>query len=290
MISQDDRVTEQVKLGLSMNNNFEKKVNVGGSVERALSGNYELKAAEILSEAWRLTMKQFWSFTPAMIILLVVQMGIFFIALQLQLGDLETLMLSLEDNGFFDTRVIQAFYIASFSYEVIGAPIAAGVSLMAMSHAVGFNTKLQHIGKGLQFTVPVIIATAFGIAIQYVAGLIIPFISLYLGMAFSQSILLICDKRIPPMRSLLVSFLAINKKIFVISGLYLLVIFMFFIATIFYGIGLILVLPFFFHLKGILYREMFGIQVQIIATDGTDNDDSDDNDGDKDNKTQVFDA
>ncbi|PNQ59802.1 membrane protein [Vibrio sagamiensis] len=273
-----------------MNNNFEKDVNIGGSVERALSGNYELKIGKVLNEAFQLTTKQFWSFTPAVVILLAVQIGIFFIALKLQVGDLSALFDSTKSIDLLNGNFVQAFYIASFSYEVIGAPISAGISLMAMSHAVGFNTKTQHLGKGLQFTTPVIIATIFSIVMQSIASMVFPLLSLYLSITLSQFILLICDKRIPPMRALWLSFLAVNKKIFVFTGIYLVVFLMFIIAAIFSGIGLIFVLPFFYHLKGILYREMFGIQVKIIAAENNHNGGKDDNDIDKDDKPQVFDA
>ena len=71
---------------------------------------------------------------------------------------------------------------------------------------------------------------------------------------------------------------------------------MFIVAAMMYGIGLIFVLPFFFHVKGILYREMFGIKLKLIASDRPSNDDDSNNDGnnsnsDDNNKNpQVFDA
>ncbi len=98
---------------------------------------------------------------------------------------------------------MQSIFIANFSYEVISVPIYAGVSLMAMSHAAGLSTKLGHIGKGLQFTVPLIIATLISLILQGVAGLLFPFLSLYISMAFSNSTLLICEKRISPVQSLI---------------------------------------------------------------------------------------
>ena len=47
-------------------------------------------------------------------------------------------------------------------------------------------------------------------------------------------------------------------------------------------LGLIFVLPLFFHVKGILYREMFGIKLKIVASqdDSGSNDDSDHRDND----------
>ncbi|HHX8270761.1 TPA: hypothetical protein ACVOYV_003989 [Vibrio diabolicus] len=265
-----------------MNDDFEKDFNLGGSVERALSGNYELKAGAVFNEAWRATIQHFLSFSPAIIVLLFVQLGIFYIALQLQLGDLTVILDAFENPESFTNDIVSSIYVANFSYEVISAPIYAGISLMAMSHIAGLKTKLRHVGKGLQFTIPVILATLMSLMLQGVVGMIFPLLSLYLSLAFSHSILLICEKRVPPMQALLLSLRAINKKIFVVAGLYLGVMLMFIIAAMFYGIGLIFVLPFFFHLKGILYREMFGIKFKIVATQKNDND--------HDGNSQVFDA
>ncbi|ELE6599724.1 TPA: hypothetical protein ACPJ2G_001193 [Vibrio alginolyticus] len=265
-----------------MNDDFEKDFNLGGSVERALSGNYELKAGAVFNEAWRATIQHFLSFSPAIIVLLFVQLGIFYIALKLQLGDLTVILDAFENPESFTNNIVSSIYVANFSYEVISAPIYAGISLMAMSHVAGLKTKLRHVGKGLQFTIPVILATLMSLMLQGVVGMIFPLLSLYLSLAFSHSILLICEKRVPPMQALLLSLRAINKKIFVVAGLYLGVMLMFIIAAMFYGIGLIFVLPFFFHLKGILYREMFGIKLKIVTTQKNDND--------HDGNSQVFDA
>lgn len=265
-----------------MNDDFEKDFNLGGSVERALSGNYELKAGAVFNEAWRATIQHFLSFSPAIIVLLFVQLGIFYIALKLQLGDLSVILDAFENPESFTNDIVSSIYVANFSYEVISAPIYAGISLMAMSHVAGLKTKLRHVGKGLQFTIPVILATLMSLMLQGVVGMIFPLLSLYLSLAFSHSILLICEKRMPPMQALLLSLRAINKKIFVVAGLYLGVMLMFIIAAMFYGIGLIFVLPFFFHLKGILYREMFGIKLKIVTTQKNDNDHN--------GNSQVFDA
>ncbi|WP_447073265.1 hypothetical protein [Vibrio alginolyticus] len=265
-----------------MNDDFEKDFNLGGSVERALSGNYELKAGAVFNEAWRATIQHFLSFSPAIIVLLFVQLGIFYIALKLQLGYLSVILDAFENPESFTNDIVSSIYVANFSYEVISAPIYAGISLMAMSHVAGLKTKLRHVGKGLQFTIPVILATLMSLMLQGVVGMIFPLLSLYLSLAFSHSILLICEKRVPPMQALLLSLRAINKKIFVVAGLYLGVMLMFIIAAMFYGIGLIFVLPFFFHLKGILYREMFGIKLKIVTTQKNDND--------HDGNSQVFDA
>ncbi|WP_234496012.1 hypothetical protein [Vibrio maritimus] len=282
-----------------MNKDFERDFNLGGTIERAISGKYELKAGAVFHEAWQQTMKHFLSFSPAIVALIVVQLGIFYIALKLQLGDPSVILQGFQDPSLLNEGIFQAIFVANFSYEVVSAPVYAGISLMAMSHAAGLTTKPRHIAKGLQYTVPVIIATLFSLMLQGIVSMIFPFLSMYLSLAFSQSILLICEKKVPPLQSLLLSLRAVNKKIFVLSGIYLLLVLMFIVGAMFYGIGLIFVLPFFFHVKGILYREMFGITLKIVATEdnGSSDQDGDDNDptppsnDDKPNKNpEVFDA
>lgn len=267
-----------------MNNDIEKDFNLGGNVERALSGDYELKAGEVFKEAWQLTVKNFFSFSPAIVILIILQLAIFYMALKLQLGNPGIILDAVLNPEAFDPSIFSAIMVANFSYEVISAPIFAGISLMAMSHAAGLTTKPRHIGKGLQYTVPVILATLFGLLLQGIAGMIFPLLSLYLSLAFSNSILLICEKQIPPMQSLLLSLRAVNKKLLALAAIYSLVSIMFVVGMMFYGLGLIFVLPFFFHVKGVIYRHMFGIKLKVIASEKPkDEDDNDDN-------PQVFNA
>ncbi|OIQ26343.1 hypothetical protein [uncultured Vibrio sp.] len=271
-----------------MNNDIEKDFNLGGSVEKALSGDYELKVGEVLKEAGSLTLKHFLSFSPAVMILLIAQLAIFYIALKLQLGDPSIILDIFNNPDSFNESMVQAIFVANFSYEVVSAPIYAGLCLMAMSHAAGLNTKLRHIGKGLQFTVPVIITTLASLILQGVAGAFLPLVSLYLSLAFSNCILLVCEKRVSPFQALWLSLRGVNKKIFSIATIYLIITMLFVAAAVFYGIGLIFVLPFFFHVKGIIYRNMFGIRLKVVASDRPDDDTPSSDDHDKDSK--VFNA
>ncbi|KQB07382.1 hypothetical protein [Vibrio metoecus] len=268
-----------------MNNDIEREFNLGGSVDKALSGSYELKAGDVLKEAWGMTVKHFINFTPAIFVLIVVQLAIFYLAFKLQIGDLSVILSVFEQGGTVPEGLVQAMFIANFSYEVISAPIYAGISLMAMSHAAGLRTQTRHMSKGLQFTIPVILATLFSLMLQGVAGMILPFLSMYLSIAFSNSLLLICEKKVPPMQSLLLSLRAANKKIFPLIAIYSVLMVLFIMAVFLYGIGLVLFLPFFFHVKGIIYRNMFGIRLKIIATDHPKDDQ-----GNHSQSSGVFDA
>ncbi len=254
-----------------MTHSIEKSFILGGSIETALSGKYELNPIAIFREAIKHTLKHFTSFMPSIIALILVQVSIFYIALQLQIGDPITLLFNImAQPESLNTGILNAIMIANFSYEVISAPIYAGICLMGMSHAAGLKTKPKHILKGLQFTVPVILATMMALIGQGVAGQLFFALSLYLTVAFSNSTLLICEKRITPMSALLLSLRAVNKKLIPLITIYLVIMALFAFSTFFYGIPLLFVLPLYFHVKGIIYRNMFGITLKIITTDNDD--------------------
>lgn len=269
-----------------MSNNLEKDFNLGGTLERALSGDYQLKMSDVLKEAWQCTLRHFLSFSPAIVILIIIQLAIFVIAFRMMVGDPSVIFSLFIHDAEIPAGVIQGILIANFSYEVVSAPIYAGVSLMAMSHVAGLKTKTSHITKGLQFTIPVIIATLFSLLLQGIAGMIFPLLSMYFSLAFSNAILLICEKRILPMQALWVSLRAVNKKLLPLAGIYALMMLMFVAGVMFYGIGLIFVIPFFFHVKGIIYRTMFGIRLQIVTNEKP----HDDHNNHHDQNSDVFNA
>ncbi|RQW63580.1 hypothetical protein [Vibrio viridaestus] len=248
------------------NNDLEKDFNLGGSVDRALSGDYKLSIHEILSEAFKVTVKHFVSFTPAVVLLVLLQAAIFYTALKLQVPDLTVYLQVVSDPNLLTPNLVWSFYIANFTYEVVSAPIYAGVCLMAMSHAAGLKTGTSFIGKGLQFTISVILFTMLSLILQAVSSQLFSVLSIYFSIALSHSILLICEKRMGIFQAMWVSIRATNKKLFQLFAIYAVCAALFVMAFAFYGIGLIFVLPFFLHVKGILYRNMFGIKLTIVST------------------------
>ncbi len=68
--------------------------------------------------------------------------GDFYFAFKLHIGDLSVILSVFQDGGALLEGRVQAMFVANFSYEVISAPIYAGISLMAMSHAAGLKPNL----------------------------------------------------------------------------------------------------------------------------------------------------
>ncbi|WP_235869252.1 hypothetical protein [Veronia nyctiphanis] len=60
---------------------FNNELNIGGTVENALKGNYSLSAINILDEAVTLTARHFWQFLPAMCLLFGANFLVWFLAI-----------------------------------------------------------------------------------------------------------------------------------------------------------------------------------------------------------------
>jgi uncharacterized membrane protein len=78
-------------------------------------------------------------------------------------------------------------------------------------------------------------------------------------------------------QALLISLRASNKKLLPLFAIYVVCSALFVLAFVFYGVGLLFVLPFFLHVKGVLYRNMFGIKLTIVTAS-------------QDKETKVFNA
>ncbi|CAM3055038.1 hypothetical protein [Vibrio rarus] len=248
-----------------MSNPKEKNFNLGGSIEKALTGDFELKPVSVIREAWQLTLRHFLSFSPAVIVLIAIQVVIFLLALKFQVGDITSILAMFQQPDKLDPAIFQSIFVANFSYEVVAAPIYAGVALMAMCHAAGLNTQTNQITKGLPFMVPIILVTMLNLVSQAFAGAIFPLLSIYLSLAFSNALLLVCEKRLTPINALWTSLRAVNKRLFSIAIVYLVTMLAFVAGMMMYGIGLVIAVPFFFHAKGIIYRNMFGVRLQVVG-------------------------
>ncbi|MCW8327989.1 hypothetical protein MD588_04140 [Photobacterium sp. SDRW27] len=266
-----------------MNN---KTFHVGGSIDKAIKGDTELQAVTVLQEAWKVTAKNFLSFFPAIIGLFLAQVALLMLGLQVQLGDASLFFDAIITGQEISADIVQAGYMANFWSDVLSAPLYVGVSMMALNHAVGLPTKPNHLVKGFSFTIVSIITMLITSSLQGIGNALFPLVGLFLSMGFSMAIILVCEKRTTPLKAIQYSLLATLKKLMPMTAIYLVVLIMFFISFATAGIGLIWTLPFFFNVKGIIYRNLFGITLQVTTMKKG----SDDNNNSNNSDSKVFDA
>lgn len=262
----------------------EKTFLLGGSIEKAISGQVELSPVSVLQEAWKNTVTHFFTFSPAILLLTFTYMAVFFIALQVQLGDPAVLFHAFLGETELTTQISYAAFVAGLSAQVIVSPLTAGASLMGMSHAAGLKCRSSYIFKGIASAGMVALVTILSEVIQGLVNIYLPMIALYLSMAFGFALLLVCEKKVPPLKALLLSFRATNKKLTSMLLIHVVIMLALVFGIALYGVGLIVVMPFIFNVKGILYRNMFGITLKVMVTDDDHDDDS--NNDHKDGESQ----
>lgn len=264
-----------------MKETITKNFHVGGSIEKAMKGDIELQPVAVLQEAFKITLKNFISFLPAIICLFLGQIALLLLSLKVQLGSPYVFFDAFITGKGFTAEILKAGFMANFWSDVLIAPLYVGVSLMALNHAVGLPSKPSQIVKGFSFTLVSIITMLLLSSIQGIGSSIFPLIGLFLTMALSMSILLVCEKRITPLKAIQYSFMATIRKLMPMIAIYLVIMILLFVSLATAGIGLLWTLPFFFNVKAIIYRNMFGVTLKVTtvpkANESENDDDSDNN-------------
>ncbi|MCG3863721.1 MULTISPECIES: hypothetical protein [unclassified Photobacterium] len=238
---------------------------IGGSIEKALKGEVELQPVTVLIEAWKITGKNIFSFLPAVICLFLAQVALLLLGLEVQLGSPTVFFDAFITGQGFTPEILKAGFMANFWSDVLIAPLYVGVSLMALNHAVGLPSKPSQIVKGFSFTIVSLITMLLLSSIQGLGSSLFPLVGLFLTMALSMAILLVCEKKVSPIKAIQYSFMATIRKVLPMTAIYIVIMLMFFISIATAGIGLIWTLPFFFNVKGIIYRNMFGVTLQVTS-------------------------
>lgn len=250
---------------MSMKEPINRSFHIGGSIEKALKGEVELQPVTVLAEAWKITGKNIFSFLPAVICLFLAQVALLLLGLEVQLGSPTVFFDAFITGQGFTAEILKAGFMANFWSDVLIAPLYVGVSLMALNHAVGLPSKPSQIVKGFSFTLVSLITMLLLSSIQGLGSSVFPLIGLFLTMALSMAILLVCEKKVSPIKAIQYSFMATIRKVLPMTAIYIVIMLMFFISIATAGIGLIWTLPFFFNVKGIIYRNMFGVTLQVTS-------------------------
>ncbi|NQY65884.1 MAG: hypothetical protein HRT38_19795 [Alteromonadaceae bacterium] len=247
-----------------------KVVKVGGSIEKALKGEYQIDVASVLKEAWGYTKKSRAS----------INMGLLF---SLGLGMIASFFVGSFLGGIEEAaKDPQSFMMINIVITLIIWPFLAGVEMMGVFHAIGIKTDFKltfaFLKRGSWVAVCALLTSliiSLGVNLFVLPGL-------YLAVALSLTIPLVVEKRMSPLKAIKLCILATRFQWFKIFTLYLALIMVLILSmlplALFLGsgtsiIGIILFIfcltylaPMFYNVKGILYREIFGMQ--LLKVDG----------------------
>jgi hypothetical protein len=245
-------------------------VSIGGSVERAVKGDYSIDVKAVLSEAWQHTLQSRMSINLGLILVLVFGMIVSFITSSF-FGGIELVVADAQEGNSEALQMINVIVTISVY------PFIAGIEMMGVFHAIKKPTQskmlLSFLHRGSWVALCALL-TSLLISIGFEL-LIIP--GVLLAVLLSLTIPLVVEKKMTPMQAIVLSIKALRFQIGPLLLIYF-VLFMSFIllilpiallitsslaplAIMVFLFGFTYLAPWYFNVKGVLYREIFGVFV-----------------------------
>jgi len=199
-------------------------VSIGGSVERAVKGEYSIDVKAVLSEAWQHTLQSRMSINLGLIFVLVFGMIVSFITSSF-FGGIEAVVADAQAGKS------EALQMINVIVTIAVYPFIAGIEMMGVFHAINKPTQskmlLSFLHRGSWVALCALL-TSLLISIGFEL-LIIP--GMLLAVLLSLTLPLVVEKKMTPMQAIVVSVKALRFKIGPLLVIYL-VLFMSFIALI----------------------------------------------------------
>ncbi|MCI2284533.1 hypothetical protein L3081_15465 [Colwellia sp. MSW7] len=184
----------------------------------------------------------------------------------------------------------QASMLLNLIVTVAVWPFIGGVEMMGVQHAVGIKTDIKMTFSFLSRASWVVLCALFTSVLISIGFKLYVLPGIFLAVTLSLTVPLVIEKKMSPMKAIVLSIQTLRFKFFPIFYLYfvlllsLVVLFMplaFLLESGFAPLGIIVLIfgvsflaPLFYNVKGILYREIFGISLAtnkpITGTSGSD--------------------
>ena len=259
-------------------------IQVGGSVEQAEQGNYQLDTKAIFSEAWQYTLKARVSIMLGLCFALFLGMIVSYSARN-YLGGMEVVF---EDP--------QAGMILNILVTVVIWPFLAGVEMMGVFHAVGMKTHVGLVFSFLKRGSWVAVCALLTSSLISIGFQLLIFPGVFLAVVLSLTIPLVVEKQMTPMKAIVLSVKALRFKWWQLTSIYMLLI-MCLLALLFpvalladsaiaplsiilFIFGMTYLAPFYYNVKGILYREIFGVKIATNTSNNSESNQSDNEEND----------
>lgn len=245
-------------------------VQVGGSVETAKLGQYQIDIKAVLAEAWQQTKLTRTTFMLSFaVVFAVVSVVLFFV--DHFVGGFAQLLKQPEQLSAVQLLI-----------TVVSAPFLAAMEMMAVLNAIGLSIKADFVFKFFRRSGFVVLASLICGLLAGVGFNLLILPGLFVLVCTSLINPLIIEKKYSPIQALILSFQALRfqwLKLLAIFGVLFMVVAvlmvllslpmmseLMLISLVVSVVVLSYLIPMFFHVKGILYRDIFGLQLAKIPS------------------------
>lgn len=230
------------------NSNF----SIGGNLESALKGEYQIEVKAILKEGWQLTKNGKSVILAGIFLILFIAMICTSVAFSV-LGTYDLNALTPTSRLLLDV-----------SLTVLISPFIAAITMAGVSNSVGAVSPPSFL---FYFVPRILILSVASVLVSAVVQLGIIFFvlpGLFLAMATSFTLPLLLDKGLTPARAMMISIKVVSFKWGEFAKIYGFFALLGLLVVVTLGVAIFWIAPFYFNVKGILYREVFGIQVKLL--------------------------
>ena len=229
-----------------------------GSIEKAISGDYEFSVFGVISEAWDKTSGAKWPIHLAFLFYFLVTIAIVVVAV------IAITALSIGAVATDSTMPLLMQIVLQIVMNLIMLPMIMGIVMMGIKRSVdspiSSSSVFAYFSRMFMLLLTIIIMYIM-VAIGFFL-LIIP--GIYLMVAYYMALPLVVEKQMGPWQALETSRKTINHCWFRMVGFMIVLSVVLTISMIPLGIGLIWSLPLFIIAYGIVYRNMFGVEPMTL--------------------------
>jgi len=252
----------------------ESKLQIGGTLDKAINGDYHVDVKAVLKEAWSLTLASRMAINTGLLFIFSLGLLITF-AVSGYMGGIELVYKDQQLGAMLNIIVTLVVY-----------PFLVGVEMMGVFHAVGLKTNSKlvfaFLKRGSWVAICALLSSTLvtiGLSLFYLPGI-------FLAVALTLVLPLVVEKKMSPLKAIVLSIQATRHQWFQIFALYFVLLILLVIAllplialanstigivgVVFFIFSCSYLAPLFYNVKGILYRDIFGMQLNITANTNTD--------------------
>ncbi|RUO60326.1 hypothetical protein [Pseudidiomarina insulisalsae] len=242
----------------------------------ALRGEASLSVGDVIQRSWDITLRALPMMLFAFVVVMVVNGFVSVLAAQL-------FPVSEEQPSLTNTAA------QSFLSMLLVAPFSAVVTLMGLKNARDAKPGLSTFAEALRHA-PQVLAITFILSfiVMALSGLYFAILgesavafalmlatALYFQFAFLLAIPLVLERGLSVSRAIIASFIVVNKKMFVVLGIYIILFIIVFISALPLFLGLLFTFPMTFNVIGVIYNRLIGVpESESKTTDVTEGDHS----------------
>ena len=231
---------------------------IGGSLEQSLNQGYRLDLKGVLQESWQQTRRTGFG-------LLLAIVGVTAIWMLLS----NTLLAPyVNQEGGMDVALVLSLLIT-----IIMSPMTSSLDMLGLQQSVGVRARPSQVFDFFRHFLRLGSLSLLGSLITSLFGPLFELLGLPVMLAFIPSALsgmglvftvpLVLERGLSPVQAILVSLRLFARGWPSIVLLHGVMMALFFLALIPMGLGLIWVAPLYFNCKGILYRDLCGVAVEV---------------------------